>query len=109
IADEMAREEPQIRPDVEFGTDESLAIFSTLLAHAGNAVEHQHGRRRQLGIARAEQFAPRACQQVFIIVARLSLRHSRIPSQPVRTGSSVSCLPFPYHSLVATGNPSLTC
>ena len=58
----MAGEKPEIRLEFEHGADQSLAIFAACLRDLGNAVEHEHGRQRQLGIAGAEQFAPSAGQ-----------------------------------------------
>src|SRR5262249_55229741 len=54
IALEVAGEEPKVPLEVEHGTHPSLAIPAARFPHPGNAVEHQHGRQRQLGIARAE-------------------------------------------------------
>ena len=75
IADEMAGEEPQVRLDVEFGADEALAEGAAGLADLGDAVEHQHRRVGQLGVARTEQLAAGAGQQFFIVVAGLPFLH----------------------------------
>ena len=65
IALEMALEEPEIGMDIELGLDLALALGAARVADLGDAVEHQHGRQRKLGIAGAEHLAPGAFQQVF--------------------------------------------
>src|SRR5215831_9983820 len=62
IALEMAGEEPQVRLELEHGADQAFAVFAAGFRDLGDAVEHEHRRQRQLGVARAEQFAPRAGQ-----------------------------------------------
>ena len=42
-------------------------MLATFLVHMGDAVEHEHRRQRQLGVAGAEQFAPPAGEQVLIV------------------------------------------
>ena len=42
----------------------------------GDAVEHQHRRKRQLGIAGAEELAPAAGQQCIVVVGMRSIRHA---------------------------------
>jgi hypothetical protein len=75
IADEMAGEEPEVAMDIEFGAGKSLVEFAAGLADLGDAVEHQHGRIGKLSIARAEQFAAGAGEQLLIIVAGFSCGH----------------------------------
>src|SRR5436190_2062935 len=48
--------------ELEHGADQALAVFAAGFRDLGDAVEHEHGRQRQLGVARAEEFAPRAGQ-----------------------------------------------
>ena len=43
--------------DVELGNDLPLAVLAPLLGDAGDAVEHEHGRQRQLCIAGPEKLA----------------------------------------------------
>ena len=70
IALEMASEEPEVRLDVEFGAHLPLAVLAALVADRGDAVEHEHGRERQLGIARTEKLAAAAGEQLLVIKAR---------------------------------------
>src|SRR5215468_6142233 len=62
IALEMAGEEPKVRLELEHGADQALAILAAGFRDLGDAVEHEHGGQRQLGIAGAEEFASRAGQ-----------------------------------------------
>jgi hypothetical protein len=66
----VAEEEPLVGIDVEFGADEALAVLAALGGDLADAVHHQHGRRRQLGVALAEHLAPRAGEQRFGVVGR---------------------------------------
>ena len=75
IALEVAGEEPEVGLDVELGADLALAVLAAVLADLGDAVEHQHRRQRQLGVARAEQLAPAAGEQA--LRSRSSSRSSR--------------------------------
>jgi len=59
----MTFEKPQVGMDVEFRHHLTLAGLSAIFADGGDAVEHQHRRQRQLGIARPEQLAAGAGQQ----------------------------------------------
>ena len=65
----MAREEPQVRLDVEFGPHLPLAVRAAALGDVGDAVEHQHRRQRQLRIAWAEEFPAAAGEQIFVLEA----------------------------------------
>jgi hypothetical protein len=49
---EVAVEEPEVRLDVERRAHDALAVATRALRDLGDAIEHQHRRRRQLGIAR---------------------------------------------------------
>ena len=44
------------------GAHQALAVLAAGFRDLGDAVEHEHGGQRQLGIAGAEEFAPRAGQ-----------------------------------------------
>lgn len=62
----MAIEEPEVRPNVELGTDETLAVWTAILADFGDAIEHQHRRQRQLRIARPEEFTAPASEDFLV-------------------------------------------
>src|SRR6516164_734477 len=62
IALKVAGEEPQVRLELEHGAHQALAVLAAGFRDLGYAVEHEHGGQRQLGIAGAEEFAPRAGQ-----------------------------------------------
>src|SRR5690606_15745743 len=79
IADEMALEEPQVGIDVEFGPDLTLVESAAGFVDMGDAVEHQHGRRRQARIHLTGQFTPAMRQQLFITKCVLSVRHYPSP------------------------------
>ncbi|MPL82870.1 hypothetical protein SDC9_28819 [bioreactor metagenome] len=81
VAREMAFEEPQVRGDVEFGDDMALAMQPAIGRDLGDAVHHQHRRRRQLGIARPEQLAARAFQQILFPEARRKASHRHVSPQ----------------------------
>jgi hypothetical protein len=49
----------------------ALAEFATVQAELGDAVHHQHGRRRQLRITRTEIAAFARFEQIFLGVGRL--------------------------------------
>src|ERR1700730_12886558 len=55
---EMAREEPEVRLDVELGNRLALAMLAARLADLGDAIEHQHRRQRQLRICLAAKIPP---------------------------------------------------
>src|SRR6516165_188498 len=48
--------------EVEHAADQAFAVFAAGFRDLGDAVEHEHRRQRQLGVAGAEQLAPRAGQ-----------------------------------------------
>src|SRR6187455_3681031 len=51
---------------VELGDDAAMAVLAALLLHLRDAVEHEHGRQRQLRVAGAEQFPARARKQILV-------------------------------------------
>ncbi len=75
----MAAEEPEVRFHVEFGANHALAIFAAGFGDFADAVEHQHRRQRQLGIARPEQLAPAAGQQILVFVTAAPIQHRASP------------------------------
>jgi hypothetical protein len=71
----MAFEEPQAGIDIELGLDLALVGAAALFGNPGDAVEHQHRRQRQLGVALAEQFAARAGQKPLQVETRFASQH----------------------------------
>jgi hypothetical protein len=63
----VAGEEPQVRADIEFGDQLALAERTAGFVDAGDAVEHQHRRRRQARIAGAEHDALGAFDQLLVV------------------------------------------
>ena len=57
--------------DVQFGDDFAFAVFAAVVGDADNAIHHQHVRQRQLGVARAKDFATTAGQEFFFVVTVL--------------------------------------
>ena len=76
------READHLGRDVELGDDMALAMRAPVLGYVGDPVHHQHGRCGQLRIAGAEQLAPRAFQQVFLVeLRRIKTHWPRFPPQ----------------------------
>src|SRR5580704_8393013 len=71
----MARKEPQIGFDGERRTHKTLAVGAAFLGDIGDAIEHQHGRERQLCIAGSEQLTASTCKKIFVFKARTAFRH----------------------------------
>jgi len=61
----VALEEPEVRPDVQLGADEALAVLAAVVVDLDDAVEHQHGIGGQAGVAGFEQFTAAAGDQLF--------------------------------------------
>src|SRR4029077_98021 len=57
IAFEMAGKEPQVRLEIEHSTNQAFPVLAAGFCDLGDAIEHEHGGQRQLGIAGAEQLA----------------------------------------------------
>ena len=72
---EMALEEPEVRLDVEFGPQHALAVGAALFGDLDDAVEHQHGGEGKLRVARAEELASRAIEEILVSKARALLAH----------------------------------
>src|SRR6187431_1084165 len=71
----MTAEKPEIRRHIEFGADQTLAVLPAGFGNIADAVEHQHRRQRQLRIARAEQLAATARQQILVFVTAAAIQH----------------------------------
>ena len=85
VAFEMAFEKPEIRVDVEFGDDVALIISTAVVGYLDDAVEHQHRRQRQLGVAGTEQLAVPTGQQILVGVTVFFFRQRlNDPLSPVR-------------------------
>ena len=67
----MTVKKPEARRDIQLADDVALAEFATVQADLGDTVHHQHGRCRQLGIARTEIAAFAGFEQIFLCVGRL--------------------------------------
>ncbi|MNJ48214.1 hypothetical protein D3C77_434010 [compost metagenome] len=65
VAFEMATEEPQVRMNIEFGDDFTLAVPAAVLTNVSDPIDHQHVRSGQLSITRAKQLTAAAKQQLF--------------------------------------------
>ena len=88
----MTLEKPQIRPDIQFRQDFSLAVVSAAVADLDDPVEHQKGRQGQLRVALAEQLALGASQEIVVRKAafpaqtrRPNVRTGPPPSDPSET------------------------
>ncbi|MNL58378.1 hypothetical protein D3C87_1820080 [compost metagenome] len=64
----MAGEIPVVWADIVFSADETLVEGAAGFGNFGDAVNHEHGRQRKLGISRAEQFAASAGKDLLVIV-----------------------------------------
>src|SRR5690606_22287609 len=82
VAGEVAWEEPQVGMDCEFCADKALVEFAASFTDFRDAVEHQHWRSRQLGVAGTEKFPSGAGKKVFVFVARLLFEHGPRPFAP---------------------------
>src|SRR5579862_1678362 len=97
----MAIKEPKVRADIELRDDMALAIGPAAFGDRGDAIEHQHGWQGQLRIARPEQIAASAAEEILIgeaIAARHTLWSGSLKPivagngapMPVRCGCVVS-------------------
>ena len=68
IALEMDAEEPEVRVDVELGANLAAAVAAASVVDLGDTVEHEHGRKRQLRVSGAEQFAAPAGEQLLVVI-----------------------------------------
>src|SRR5688572_27465462 len=94
--------ESRVVGDFQLGHDLALAMGAPCLRDGGDALEHQHRRQWQLGIARAEQVAPAAGQQVLVLVARWAFRHFSL--FPLVSGAPMLVRPMwaSYHTSQGT-------
>jgi hypothetical protein len=67
----VAVKKPEVWRDIQFTDDMALAEFAADQADLRDTVYHQHGRCRQLRIARAEIAALARSEQIFLCVGRL--------------------------------------
>ncbi len=65
ITFKVAGKKPQVRVDIQFGDQFTLAELATFVADVCDAIDHQHVGGGQLRITWAEQLATTAAQQVF--------------------------------------------
>ncbi len=65
----------RISGDLDLGHDLTFAVRTACLRDAGNTLEHQHRRQRQLGVARTEQFAAAAGEEFLERIILLFLKH----------------------------------
>src|SRR5262245_48672753 len=82
----MAGEEPEVGLYVELGDDPPPAVLAALFLDLADAVEHQHRRQRQLGVARAEQLAASAGEKVLVLELIPSLWHRTLSFLPASEG-----------------------
>src|SRR5262249_31933957 len=66
---------PEVWLHVELGADQALAVLAAGIGDLADAVEHQHRRQWQLGIAGAEHLAPAAGQQILVLIAVAPIEH----------------------------------
>src|ERR1700719_3875230 len=74
VALEVAGEEPEVGFEIQHRAHQALAVFAASFRDFGNAVEHQHGRQRQLR-ALVEELTPAAGQEVLIVEVRTAILH----------------------------------
>src|SRR5262245_2123656 len=94
VALEMAGEKPierGVARHLELGHHLTLAVRAAHLRDPGNSIKHQHGGQRQLGIARAEQLATAAGEQICVFVGCNALWH-RPPSTKCRCANATCAL-----------------
>src|SRR5262245_2379234 len=94
IAFEMAGEEPKVWLHVEFGDDAAMAVLAAFLFHLRDAVEHEHGRQRQLRVAGAKQFPTRARKQILVFELVPPLSHGTFRFLPTSTPVQIWWFPI---------------
>ena len=102
VALEMAAEEPvetAVARHRQLGGDLAFAVRAARLGDGGDAVEHQHGGQRQLGVAGAEQLAA---------PARRRSSYSKLVRRSVMIPSLNSRLPEPWRRSSAAAAGFLT-
>ena len=62
----MALEEPKVGANVQFRPQFAFSVGAALFADMRDAVQHQHVRARQLGVAFAEHLTARATQELLV-------------------------------------------
>src|SRR5476649_1246400 len=86
VALEVAEEEPEVRLDVEFGHDFALAEIAAGIVDLHDTVQHQHRRQRKLRVARTEQVAFGALDQVLESITVLFVAHLHPSWRPLIAG-----------------------
>src|SRR5581483_2279144 len=90
--------EGRVAGNLELGHDLALAMGAAVLRDTGDALEHQHGRQWQLGVAGAEQLTAPAGQQVGVLVARRALVHCPLGLLPAQDSPGcTNTLPVGQH------------
>lgn len=74
----MAAEEPEVRVNIQLGNNFAFAVIAASFRNVNDAIHHQHVANGESRIARAEQFAVSAGQQLVSIECTLS-GHVGIP------------------------------
>ena len=82
----MAREEPKLGVDIQLGHHMALAIGAAIGGNLGDPVHHQHGRQRELRVAKAKHFAAAAGKQAFVVNAGGAVCHGYISQVQCETG-----------------------
>src|SRR5690606_28839900 len=75
--------EPRVASHLQIRHDLALAMRSAILVDRSDPVEHQHGRKRKLGIARSEQFSAPAGDQIVVVIAWSPLSHGPRFESPI--------------------------
>ena len=70
----MTFEKPEVRVDVEFGHDLTLAVFAAFIRDARNTVQHEHVGFWQPAIGRAKYLAVSTGDQVVVVVGIFACR-----------------------------------
>jgi hypothetical protein len=68
----MTAKEPEPLLNIKFGSNEAFIEESPILTDGGNAIEHEHGRQRQLGVAGPEKLTMPTQQEIISRITALS-------------------------------------
>src|SRR3990172_6084232 len=99
--------ERRIAGDLELGHDPTLAVGPARVRNAQNALEHQHRRQGQLGVAGAEQLPATASPQILLLEARQTLGHCLLVPPPLTSPCMMEFPAFshPYHTRAMVKSP----